>query len=264
MAELGWKTGRRWLILAILGWAGSLVLTLWVHRLGQPAPLDLSVLAALLPLRTPLLTAAATGLTYWGAYPVIYGIALIMATLLWGRTGRLLPGATLLVTTVATGAVVTLTKHLVERPRPPVSAMLGDPAVDGSFPSGHTTSGSLVWVLGTVLLAFTLTERWARAVLAASGVAIALLIGATRIYLGFHWTTDVLGGWLLALAIGATAVCFVVRLTPPPALESCTTLPAGWASNGVPLVPRLRGERSLSPVDRHARHPAGPPRTQTG
>lgn len=264
MAELGWSTGRRWLILAILGWSGFLLLTLWVNRLGGPAPLDLSVLAAVLPVRTPLLAAAATGLTLWGAYPVIYGIAMIMAILLWGRTGRLLPGLTLLVTVVATGAVVTLTKHLIERPRPPVSAMLGDPAVDGSFPSGHTTSGSLVWVLGTLLLAFTLTDRRARAALAASGVAIALVIGATRVYLGYHWTTDVLGGWLLALAIGATAVCFVVRLTPPPALEPWTMLPAGRAANGVPLFPRLRGEGTLSLVDRYAVHPVGPPRTRTG
>lgn len=219
MSELRWSTGRRWLILAVLGWAGSLALTLWVHQLEHPTSTDLRVLAAVLPLRTARLTSAATGLTYWGAYPYIYGIAMILAVLLWGRTRRLLPGLTLLITVVLTGAVVTLTKHLVERPRPPLSTMLGAPAVDGSFPSGHTTSGSLVWGLGTVLLAFTLTERWAQAVVVASGVAIALLIGATRIYLGFHWTTDVLGGWLLALAIGATAACFVVRHTPPGPVE---------------------------------------------
>lgn len=229
MAELGWSTGRRWLILAVLGWAGFVGLTLWVLRLEQPSSLDLSLLAAVLPVRTPLLTSVATGLTLWGAYPVIYGIAMIMALLLWGRTGRLLSGLTLLVTMVWTGAVVTLAKQLVERPRPPLSTMLGAPAVDASFPSSHTASGSLVWVLGTLLLAMTLTERWARVWMALSGAVIALLIGATRVYLGYHWTTDVLGGWVLALAIAATAFCFVVRHTPRPA-------PGSWSVPGV-LMP---------------------------
>lgn len=240
MSERGWSTGRCWLLLAGLGWAGFLGLTLWLHRLAQPAALDLGVLAAVLPVRTPLLTSAATGLTLWGAYPGIYGIAMIMAVLLWGRTGRLLPGLTLLVTVVQTGAVVTLTKHLMERPRPPLATMIGAPAVDGSFPSGHTTSGSVVWVLGTLLLALTLTERWTRVVVVASGVAIALLIGATRIYLGYHWTTDVVGGWLLTLAFGATAVCFVVRLTPPRAL-AFWSLPGVLMPTGVRLLPGPTG-----------------------
>ncbi len=84
-------------------------------------------------------------------------------------------------------------KALVGRPRPnPL-----EPGEAGSFPSGHTVHA--VIYLGVVwsLVAPRLAERRHRQALAALFVVGVLLTGLSRIYLGRHWPSDVLGGLLV-------------------------------------------------------------------
>ena len=102
--------------------------------------------------------------------------------------------------TVALGGVIIteVTKRLVGRPRP----QWPDPlAVETSysFPSGHTTSGITMWAtMGiVVLLAFDRT-RW-RTVLGWGLVVVGIAMGVSRLLLGVHWVSDVLGGWLFGL-----------------------------------------------------------------
>ena len=47
---------------------------------------------------------------------------------------------------------------------------------------------------------------WAAPRLSAAGIALALLVGISRVYLGAHWPTDVLAGWALGAAVGAGLV----------------------------------------------------------
>jgi undecaprenyl-diphosphatase len=76
-----------------------------------------------------------------------------------------------------------------------------------SFPSSHATNAAAA---ATVLAAGA--PAWA-----ALGVALALAIGISRVYLGVHWPGDVAGGWVLGVAI-ATAVLWLIRwLLPKPA-----------------------------------------------
>jgi hypothetical protein len=90
---------------------------------------------------------------------------------------------------------VSLTGSFV-RARPPMGGMLGAPVFDYSFPSGHTTSGTVLYVLAAMLLVHTETRNTSRRLLVAAGCVLGGLIGLSRVYLGYHWLTDVVGSWV--------------------------------------------------------------------
>jgi undecaprenyl-diphosphatase len=69
-----------------------------------------------------------------------------------------------------------------------------------SFPSGHASNAAAA-ALVAVLLLWPVLRPTGRAALALLATAFALFVGLTRVALLAHWPTDVLGGWLLALAV---------------------------------------------------------------
>jgi undecaprenyl-diphosphatase len=104
--------------------------------------------------------------------------------------------------------LVQLIKLLVARPRPGAGLVT---ALGYSFPSGHAAAAAAGWGAIAVVL-MELTTRWStRVVLATAGLLIALLVGVSRVYLGAHEPTDVLGGWALGAAwvAGLTAALHV-------------------------------------------------------
>jgi undecaprenyl-diphosphatase len=95
-------------------------------------------------------------------------------------------------------------KLVVDRPRPELWPRLLS-ARGAAFPSGHALAAATIYPL----LAWLLSEgqrRW-RGVLLAGAVLVATYIGIGRLYLGVHWPTDVLAGWLL----GATQTALGLR-----------------------------------------------------
>lgn len=212
MAGLTSTTRHGWLYGAALGFPAFILLTWWVHHIDGPAGFDEALLAAAVQLRTAPLTTVATVVTALGSTIGVIVAAILAALLLLWRTRRLLLPLILTIAVVETAAVVFLTKELIARDRPPTYWLIGAPAGDPAFPSGHTTNGSVVYVLSAIYLATTLTHRWSRALLVAAGMLTGIAIGLSRIYLGYHWATDVLGGWLLATAVCATATHVACRL----------------------------------------------------
>ncbi|HOB48017.1 MAG TPA: phosphatase PAP2 family protein [Mycobacterium sp.] len=107
------------------------------------------------------------------------------------------------------GLVIVIAKHLVGRPRPGLPYAL-IPAPGFSFPSGHATGAAAVGILGAWMLCRWVIRRWAIqvAVWAATVTAI-VLIGFSRPYLGVHFLTDVLAGWLLGAGWAVTVVLAV-------------------------------------------------------
>lgn len=112
------------------------------------------------------------------------------------RTNRWLgPTAGLLALASAQVARIVLAS-VVARPRPPTEDRAWS-AGGWSTPSGHTTTSMVVAVLLTYAVHRTARNRW-RPVLLTLPVVWAVAVGVSRVFLGMHWPTDVLAGWLLA------------------------------------------------------------------
>ena len=91
-----------------------------------------------------------------------------------------------------------LTKYFVHRPRPPSVIWLTDAGRTTSFPSGHATQSLATFVaLGVVGTAWVSKARWPALLLP---LVLAAGVGWSRVYLGVHWTSDVVAGWLIAAA----------------------------------------------------------------
>ncbi|WP_375770264.1 phosphatase PAP2 family protein [Archangium gephyra] len=101
--------------------------------------------------------------------------------------------------TVGGALVNTLLKSLFARPRPSVVPHLTHVLTE-SFPSGHAMLSAIVYLTLGALLAQLVERRWLRAYLVGVALTLTLLIGLTRVYLGVHYPTDVLGGWMAGLA----------------------------------------------------------------
>jgi undecaprenyl-diphosphatase len=108
--------------------------------------------------------------------------------------------AFVIVSTVVSGWMVSATiKLLVGRTRPEIVPHLV--AVhDASFPSGHALVSAVTYLtLGTLLASIQKSKLASRYILSVA-VALTLLVGSSRIFLGVHFPTDVIAGWLLGAA----------------------------------------------------------------
>jgi undecaprenyl-diphosphatase len=70
-----------------------------------------------------------------------------------------------------------------------------------AFPSGHATGGIAVWLLCGVAIGSLLRDRSLGALVALPFVLLGFAIGLSRLVLGVHWPSDVVGGWMVALAV---------------------------------------------------------------
>jgi undecaprenyl-diphosphatase len=152
---------------------------LWIHR-NVPDWLDG-------PMR--LVTAL-------GYYYVVVPL-LVVAVFLFYRRGWRLSAVLLAISTGGSIVLTTVLKGVFQRARPELFDS-GYQASFYSFPSGHATVAAGFYGMLTVILAYRL-EGLARWVVAVSGVLVVLLIGFSRLYLGVHYPTDIIAGYLSAL-----------------------------------------------------------------
>ena len=166
--------------------------------------LDRAIYEALYAGNRPVVLAVARFFTALGEPTVLIGAGVVCAVWLWIAGHRRLP--LVLVAIVAIGRGLSeAQKYWIARARPAIEPHLVV-VKTSSFPSGHATSSMIFYlVLALVLTAGT---RWHR-VAAAVAILLSLLIGTSRVMLGVHWPSDVIGGW----AFGLLWVLLTLRLS---------------------------------------------------
>jgi membrane-associated phospholipid phosphatase len=187
---------------------------IWIGRSGHLVPsVDRQVQEWVLRHR-PAWTTAIARAARWGglSYCVLPALALIGAAAASGRSLFCRAWSGLWLTAVAGAGIYVEIRinALIGRARPPVADWAG--AAGGpSFPSGHTTAATLfavscVWAL----MARVPAGPRRRALWAGAAVYVAI-IGWSRIWLGVHWATDVLGACLYGIAWMSIAMAAMPR-----------------------------------------------------
>ncbi len=196
---------KKWLVaatlLAIIGVGLFFLICDSIHEMDDFARLDNPVISWLMASRTESLTTTMLFITNLLS-PVGIAIFVLVGASVWmWRTKEIWRPTILVGATTLAFVTSTTIKSLTERSRPPAIDMVPPLEIDYSFPSGHTLGIAVILlVLGYLLYSRRPTKRRLIIWLISSFVGITL-IAFSRLYLGYHWTTDILASVGLSLII---------------------------------------------------------------
>ena len=111
-----------------------------------------------------------------------------------GVSGRWRTALLVFAGTVSGSLAVAAAKHGFARPRPALVEHLVQVS-NPSFPSGHAANSAMIYLTLALLLTRVVRARGLREVLVGGAVLLVLAIGASRVFLGVHWPSDVVAGW---------------------------------------------------------------------
>ena len=232
---------------ALFGLMAQRAVTLGVAAWPNP-----SVEGFALSHRTEWMTAMMRALTWAGSSTVLALLILAVGGALLVRRRDIRPLLWLAAGLIGANVLFRIAKVLVAQPRPSAALHLASASGYG-FPSGHATSAIACWGMLAVVLSSGRSRRYALAI-ATGSTLVVLLVGASRIYLGVHWWTDVAAG----LTLGGSWLCIL-----------CAAFFASRSSDPhrAGLSPRRdpgRGARAsraagAPPERRSPRSPPGPP-----
>ena len=174
-------------------------------REGETSGLDVRVLLALrhppalaIPIGPSWLVSGATDLSSLGS-PAVLTLVLVLVCGLFLGLGHRREALTMAAAALSGMLLSEGLKMVFGRARPP-EVFHAVKVVSASFPSGHAMLSAVVYLTLGALVARFASRRGVKAYALGAGLVATLIVGLTRIYLGVHWLTDVLGGWLAGSA----------------------------------------------------------------
>ncbi len=182
-------------------------------------PWDEPITRALVDRRTPTLNRIARRVSWFGSTKVVLPVAAVLALASWRRCPRL--ALAIIVIALARPLSEHFLKELVGRERPQ-----GDQLVPGngpSFPSGHPLATAASWGMVPLVVGLYTARRAVWWTAAAAVWTLAIIVAASRVWLGVHWTTDVIASLMLASLGVLVAERFITRMH---GLECGTARPA--------------------------------------
>lgn len=202
---------RKPLIAGLACWAGFAVIAMLVQH-GQLAAFDRAGLLiwrggeTLSPDGPPKLAEMVRDITALGGVLLrnLIALAAVTALLFMNRQRQ----AMVLTLTVVGGWILnSALKGLFARPRPEIVPHLME-AGGASFPSGHSFNGAVVWIAVTLVFAAHAARPSTRAAIVGSGIIVSAAIAWSRVWLGVHYPSDVIAGWLGGAGLALVAVAF--------------------------------------------------------
>lgn len=162
---------------------------------GNFRPLDRAMRAGTVQTRPDVLVGFFRAVSYIGQKEWLVALCAVAGWFLFPRNWAW--PALLIGSAVATREVVNWLKRSYEITRPP----FGDLASSSlSFPSGHASGAAAILVFFAYVAVRHRRHPW---LVASAAALLTLLVGVSRIYLDYHWASDVIGGWIVGAAFGA-------------------------------------------------------------
>lgn len=162
-------------------------------REGETLAFDSVLLRFINQTATPVWDQFYQIITIFGGTLFIAGATIILAFVLLYK-GRFAQAIFVTLYISGAGVINTFMKYTIGRERPSLWEQLIT-ETSHAFPSGHAV-GSSALALALIIISWRTKCRW---LVVAGGVTYTFLIGYSRLYLGVHYPSDVVGGWLLAL-----------------------------------------------------------------
>lgn len=219
--------GSSWRPQAVQGWVplAGLGCAVWLNvaqlevvdsvedRTGL-STMDPAITAWFVDHRSTALTTAAKLVSEVGSTVTMGSLALFSSIwLAWHQ--RWHQGGTVAVAALGAAVMGSVMKHVLDRPRPPrIDQLVME--TNASLPSGHALGSTVVLGILTTIAFRAIQRPLSRAALATIIVVVIAAVGFSRLYLGVHWSTDVLTGWLLGAAWLSVCVTALVIVTGPP------------------------------------------------
>lgn len=144
------------------------------------------------------LVTAAIDATALGGTTVLIFVVVITLGFLWIAKKR---KAFLLFAAAAIGGQLfnSALKHFFSRPRPDIVPHLAE-VHSPSFPSGHSMMSAVIFLTMGALLSRLVAGKLLRGYIMGVSILLTIIVGITRLFLGVHYPTDVIGGWSAGLA----------------------------------------------------------------
>jgi undecaprenyl-diphosphatase len=200
----------------LLGWIGGLLILIWLGqqmRRGDTPPFDDRIRLLVHAHAIPAVTALMRGLSLIGRPEIL--IAAGALVIFWlARTGRARTAVLFGIVVAGAEIVDQLLKLVFHRMRPVPFFGLAEPR-GYSFPSGHALVSCAFFGMLAALAAARTPSRARRCFYYAAAAAMTAAIGFSRVYLGVHYPSDVLGGWAAAVS-WLFSVAWVRLLLPLP------------------------------------------------
>lgn len=213
--RLGSWSAANWVLVvtAVAGLAVVLSLTAVADEVYEAvveddgiAGLDRPVLDRAVAWRTPGLERAVTAYTHLGGPVGMTTVAVVAVLLMLVCWRSRTPLVLMVIATAGSLAMTVVGKDLVGRARPPRALAVPPFESSPSFPSGHTLNATVVTGVVVYLLLRRLGSARARVCVVVLGALFVVTMGLSRVFLGHHWLSDVVMGWLLGLAWLAVVV----------------------------------------------------------